>query len=220
MKGQSDTPRGSLLFALLFMALALFLLSQLGVEAKYSSKGKLFAQPAFWPGIAVIGMAVFGGLHLIASAVAMRKHRRHDAQTEAGAKVVEAAVEGRTEVLAEVTAEVGTEVNTTGSTRSDSLIWGELKEGRRWLRALEYFGWFMVYVYITPVIGYLASTVLFLVLLTWRVGYRNRRMVITSVAVGFAIVLLFKSFLGVKIPGGAIYELLPDSIRSFMIVNF
>ena len=97
---------------------------------------------------------------------------------------------------------------------------GELREAGRWLLALEYFGWFMEYVYVTPIIGYLAATVLFLVALTLRVGYRDKRMLVGAAAVGFAIVLIFKSFLNVKIPGGAVYEALPDSIRSFMIVNF
>ena len=34
------------------------------------------------------------------------------------------------------------------------------------------------------------------------------------------IVLLFKSFLQVKLPGGRIYEVLPDGLRSFMLTYF
>jgi hypothetical protein len=37
---------------------------------------------------------------------------------------------------------------------------------------------------------------------------------------GLFIVLIFKTFLEVKIPGGAIYEFLPNTLRSFMILNF
>ena len=34
------------------------------------------------------------------------------------------------------------------------------------------------------------------------------------------VVLIFKSFLQVKIPGAAIYEYLPGALRSFFILNF
>ena len=37
---------------------------------------------------------------------------------------------------------------------------------------------------------------------------------------GLGIVLVFKAALSVKIPGGAIYEYLPDTLRNFLIVNF
>ena len=51
---------GDLLFAVILLLLALVLLSLLGSETKFSSRGKLYAQPAFWPGVGVIGMCVFG----------------------------------------------------------------------------------------------------------------------------------------------------------------
>jgi hypothetical protein len=42
----------------------------------------------------------------------------------------------------------------------------------------------------------------------------------SAVLVALAVVVVFKSFLSVKIPGGAIYEYLPDALRSFFILNF
>jgi len=164
------------LFAFLFIAMALFLLSQLGEQAKFSSKGKLFAQPAFWPGVGVIGMVVFGGLNFIAELFA--------------------------------------------KPRPDNRWRTELKEGASWMFAVEYLAWFMVYVSLTPVIGYLLSTMLFMLALTLRAGFRQWRMALVAVVTGFAIVLVFKSFLGVKIPGAEIYEALPNALRTFMIVNF
>jgi hypothetical protein len=189
----SGSSHGQLLFALMFIVLAVFLLSQLGEQTKFSSKGKLFAQPAFWPAVGVIGMVFFGALHLVARLLDIRKKG----------------------VATAPTTSPGTTDKTAGNIFSV-----EFREGARWLLAFEYLGWFMVYVYVTPKIGYLLSTIIFLVLLTWRSGYRSKRMLLIAAAVGFAIVLVFKSFLGVKIPGGAVYEALPDAIRSFMIVNF
>ena len=89
-----------------------------------------------------------------------------------------------------------------------------------WLRAFEYLIWFMIYVAAVPIIGYLAATILFTVLLALRQGYRGTRQLIAAALLGFAIVLVFKTGLSVKIPGGAIYEYLPGAMRNFMIVNF
>ncbi|MEO1611304.1 MAG: hypothetical protein AAFU55_02950, partial [Pseudomonadota bacterium] len=70
-------PSGGLLFALLFIAFALFLLTQLTAETKFSGveklyekgrlfrKGALFKEPAFWPMVGVIGMTIFGAFHAV-----------------------------------------------------------------------------------------------------------------------------------------------------------
>lgn len=89
-----------------------------------------------------------------------------------------------------------------------------------YLGALEYACYFLVYVFAVPRLGYLPATLLGFALLTWRAGYRNRRMLAYSQVAGFAIVLLFKTGLQVNIPGGAVYALLPDALRNLMTVNF
>jgi hypothetical protein len=163
--------RGQLLFALVFVVAALLLLSQLGSETKWVKKTAFFAQPRFWPGVAVGGMVLFGGLHLW-----KLPRRRFE--------------------------------------RPDFVEW------RIWFVAIEYVLWFLAYVLIVPWIGYLAATVIFMVLMTRRMGYRDRRMTWTAVIFAVAVVVLFKTFLQVKIPGGAVYELLPGALRSFFILNF
>ena len=180
---------GALLFMLVFLALSALLLSQLGEQTKFSSKGKLFAQPAFWPAVGVIGMVVFSALHIL--------------------------------------------------TRWRDGFAGTLVETLTWARALEFALWFTIYcgVFLTvehwalqplkylsflsvPMLGYLPSTLIFTVLLALRMGYRKPRTLIAAAGAGFAIVLVFKTFLSVKIPGGAVYEYLPAAIRNFLILNF
>ena len=87
-----------------------------------------------------------------------------------------------------------------------------------WLAAVEYAVWFLVYVWLVPYLGYLGSTLLFCGLLTWRVGYRSRSILSAALLVGVAIVIVFKSFLSVKIPGGIIYDWLPSAVRNFFIL--
>lgn len=86
-----------------------------------------------------------------------------------------------------------------------------------WARAAEYGLWFMAYVLATPWIGYLPATVIFTTALSLRLGYRGR-IVWLSPLVALGIVLLFKTFLSVRIPGGEIYELFPQAIRNFLVI--
>ncbi len=163
--------RGQLLFAIVFLVASVLLLSQLGEETKWVKKTKFFAQPRFWPAVAIMGMVLFGGLHLW-----KLPRRRVD--------------------------------------RADYLEW------RIWFLAIEYVLWFMAYVLLVPIIGYLPTTLIFMPVLAYRVGYRDKKFLWISVVFGFLVVVLFKSFLQVKIPGGMIYEYLPGTLRSFFILNF
>lgn len=89
-----------------------------------------------------------------------------------------------------------------------------------WLRSLEFVAWFLCYVWIVPLIGYLPATVLFAMLLCLRLGYRSKSSLFWAASFGFLVVTVFKAGLQVKVPAGAIYAYLPDSIRTFMMVNF
>lgn len=92
------------------------------------------------------------------------------------------------------------------------------EEMRRWISSFEFAAWFMAYVFFTPMIGYLAGSVVFAISLALRVGYRSRLAMVSALGVGLVTVLLFKSFLQVKIPGGAVYQYLPDTLRNFFIL--
>lgn len=91
-------------------------------------------------------------------------------------------------------------------------------EGKTWAKVFEFVGWFLAYVWLVPLIGYLPVTLAFAVLLTWRMGYRDRKMSWIALGFGLAVVLLFKGFLQVKIPGAAVYEYLPGGLRTFFIL--
>ena len=162
---------GDLVFAVLFLAFALVLLSQVGDQTVWKKGTKLFAQPRFWPAVSLASMALFAAFHLLGSLVSPR-------------------LDGR---------------------------WQEVGF---WLKAAEYVVWFLVYVALVPVIGYLLATILFAVVLTFRLGYRSLTWVAISTLSAIAIVLIFKTFLQVRIPGGQIYEYLPTALRSFMLTYF
>ena len=97
---------------------------------------------------------------------------------------------------------------------------GRREEVLHWIRALEYVAWFMAYVALVPLIGYLLSTILFCVALTARLGYRGWRWLVVAAIFGIAVVLLFKGFLQVKIPAGAIYDALPPGTARTFIMTY
>lgn len=99
-------------------------------------------------------------------------------------------------------------------------IEGRWKEVLLWVSSLEYAGWFIGYAAFVPLAGYLPSTVLFTLLLTLRVGYRNRITLTAALVSAVVIVLLFKTFLQVKLPAGQLYEILPDGLRQIMQTHF
>ncbi|MEX0302315.1 MAG: tripartite tricarboxylate transporter TctB family protein [Leisingera sp.] len=161
--------RGQLVFALIMVGAALLLLALIGEQTTWVKKTKLFAQPRFWPAIAIGGMVLMGGLHLYK--LPWRRVSRYD-------------------------------------------FW----EVKRWGQVFEFAAWFMGYVLLVPIIGYLPVTMAFVPLLCRRMGYRSRFMLLMSVVFAVAVVVLFKGFLSVKIPGALIYEYLPGSLRTFFIL--
>ena len=99
-------------------------------------------------------------------------------------------------------------------------IEGRWQEVWLWISSLEYAGWFIAYAVAVPFAGYLPSTIIFAVMLCLRAGYRSRGVLMAAVISAIVIVLLFKTFLQVKLPSGKMYELLPDGIRQFMLTYF
>lgn len=88
-----------------------------------------------------------------------------------------------------------------------------------WFKVIEYPLWFLTYVWVVPLAGYLLSSLIFPVLMCWRLGYRDKRFYGIALIVSFSVVVIFKSLLEVKIPGGEIYNYLPEALRNFMIIN-
>lgn len=98
-------------------------------------------------------------------------------------------------------------------------------DGRRqeiwlWVSSLEYAGWFIAYAAVVPYAGYLPSTIIFAVALTVRAGYSKMSTLGFAALTAVVIVLLFKTFLKVKLPSGLIYETLPDGLRQIMLTYF
>ena len=165
---------GTLVFLCALALLSLLLIVNIGNETKWVKGVKFIAQPRFWPGLCLIGMAV------CSIALAYRLYKPGDQPNQAK-------------------------------------VWQEVG---LWLRPIEYVIYFMIYVFAVGKIGYLFSTLLFCPALAFRCGYRGRKYFVAALLFGLSVVLFFKTFLQIKIPGGALYEYFPDAIRNFMILNF
>ena len=94
-------------------------------------------------------------------------------------------------------------------------------EFAKYLAALEFVGYFIIYTVTVPVLGYLLSTVLLGTFLTYRLGYRSFIWILRSLATSIVIVLLFRTLLQIKTPAGIwLYDQLPTAMRSFMLTYF
>lgn len=89
-----------------------------------------------------------------------------------------------------------------------------------WLRAVEYAGWLIGYVWLVPIIGYLPASLLVAPVLAWRLGFRTAGGVLAALGLALTIVVVFRVILRVNIPGGEAYRLLPDTLSSFMLTYF
>ena len=83
------------------------------------------------------------------------------------------------------------------------------------IAGFEFVAWFILYVYLVGWLGYLPSSLLFAWFITWRIGHRRARSYVYAAVLAIAIVLIFKGFLQVKIPGGELYDYLPASTQRF-----
>lgn len=94
-------------------------------------------------------------------------------------------------------------------------------ETAKYAAALEYVGYFILYTLSVPQLGYLISTLLLGVYLTWRLGYRTSKWLLTGFFSSFAVVVIFRSFLQIKTPVSIwLYDQLPAGLRVFMLTYF
>lgn len=96
-------------------------------------------------------------------------------------------------------------------------ITGRWTEVWFWLRSAEYVLYFLIYVALVPWLGYLPSTMAFALFLALRVGYRSKQAILSAVAFGMGVAIIFRAFLQVKIPSGELYNHLPDAVRAFAL---
>lgn len=94
---------------------------------------------------------------------------------------------------------------------------GRWTEVAFWLRSFEYVFYFLVYVKAVPLLGYLPATVIFAVFLAIRTGFRDAKGIGCAALFGVCVTVIFRAFLQVKIPAGALYEYLPDTVRAFAL---
>ncbi|MGH1483305.1 MAG: tripartite tricarboxylate transporter TctB family protein [Geminicoccales bacterium] len=67
-----DRRPGDLVFAVVFLVTAAFLLTSVGSETTWVEGAGWYAQPRLWPALSIAGMVVFGALHALSSVMSPR----------------------------------------------------------------------------------------------------------------------------------------------------
>ena len=94
-------------------------------------------------------------------------------------------------------------------------------EMTQWIRSLEFILYFLVYTFSITVLGYLISTLIFAVFLTYRLGYRTKKWIFTSLFSSFIVVLIFRTILQIKTPVNIwLYKFFPENLEVFMKIYF
>jgi len=90
----------------------------------------------------------------------------------------------------------------------------------QWIKPLEYFIYYIGYIWLLDLIGYFLSSLLFILLLTWRVNLRSPRWMLTGFLFAIVLVAAFRWALGIWVPQAELYGLFPRDIRIFLMNNF
>jgi len=91
----------------------------------------------------------------------------------------------------------------------------------KYVAALEFAVYFIIYTLAVPILGYLAATLILGTFLTWRLGYRTPVWILRGLVCSFVIVLIFRTFLQIKTPVSIwLYDQLPTAMRAFMLTYF
>ena len=90
----------------------------------------------------------------------------------------------------------------------------------QWIKPLEFFIYYIGYIYLLDLIGYFLSSLIFILLLAWRVGLRSPRWMLTGFLFAIVLVAAFRWALGVWVPQAELYALFPRDIRIFLMNNF
>ena len=90
-----------------------------------------------------------------------------------------------------------------------------------WIKSIEFIFYFLIYTFSISILGYLLSTVIFAILLTYRLGYRSFRWIGISLFVSICIVIIFRTILQIKTPVNIwLYDKFPESLEIFFKIYF
>jgi hypothetical protein len=91
-----------------------------------------------------------------------------------------------------------------------------LAQIRGWFRPLEFFGYFLVYLFSLKYLGYFLSTAVFIQFLLWRSGLRSTYWRVAGLCAALAMTMVFRWGLGIWVPTAELYDLFPDAARKFL----
>jgi len=107
--------------------------------------------------------------------------------------------------------------NKLEETKGETTLKSELIQ---WIKPLEYFIYYIGYIWLLDLIGYFLSSLIFILLLAWRVGLRSPRWMLAGFLFAVSLVAAFRWALGVWVPPAELYELFPKDMRIFLMNNF
>jgi hypothetical protein len=88
-------------------------------------------------------------------------------------------------------------------------IWG-------WFRPIEFFVYFLIYLFSLKYLGYFLSTALFIQFLLWRSKLRSMKWRLAGLGAALVMTIIFRWGLGIWVPTAELYDVFPDAARKFL----
>ena len=85
-----------------------------------------------------------------------------------------------------------------------------------WFRPLEFFVYFLGYLWSLSYLGYFLSTAVFIQFLLYRVKLRSTHWRVMGLLSALALTAIFRWGLGIWVPTAELYDLFPDVARKFL----
>ena len=85
-----------------------------------------------------------------------------------------------------------------------------------WFRPVEFFAYFIGYIFILGRVGYFLATLLFIQFLLFRVGLRGVRWMLAGLGAALVMTMIFRWGLGIWVPTADLYGLFPTEARKFL----
>ena len=85
-----------------------------------------------------------------------------------------------------------------------------------WFRPLEFFVYFLAYLWSLAYVGYFLSTAVFIQFLLYRVNLRSTHWRVMGLLAALALTAIFRWGLGIWVPTAELYDLFPDVARKFL----
>ncbi|MEM7343077.1 MAG: tripartite tricarboxylate transporter TctB family protein [Chloroflexota bacterium] len=90
----------------------------------------------------------------------------------------------------------------------------------QWAKPVEFFVYYVGYIWLLGIVGYFLSSLIFIIVLSIRVGLTSARWFLTGLLFAISLILIFRWGLSVWVPPAELYDMFGKDTRIFLMRYF